>query len=164
MVPADVRSSRDAADTGNRISFLFIELPCDEPDPAARVAAVHRATSQRARDGEAEDVDAALQALAIAPKPIRRALAHAVGHPRLFNLVVSSVPGPATPRYLHGCRLRELYSAVPLAGRHALSIGILMVAGRACFGIYSDPATLPDADALAEDLAAELDELLNAPV
>jgi WS/DGAT/MGAT family acyltransferase len=161
MVPADVRSGTDAAE-GNRISFLFIELPCDEPDPAARLAAVHRATAQRARDGEAEDVDTALQALALAPRPVRRALAHAVAHPRLFNLVVSSLPGPATARYLHGCRLRELYSAVPLAGRHALSIGILMVAGRACFGIYTDPVTLPDADAFAEDLNAALDELLAA--
>jgi WS/DGAT/MGAT family acyltransferase len=162
MVPADVRSSSDASE-GNRISFVFIELPCDEPDPAARLAALHHATSQRARDGEAEDVDAALQALALAPKPVRRAIAHAVAHPRLFNLVVSSLPGPATARYLHGCRLRELYSAVPLAGRHALSIGILMVAGRVCFGIYTDPVTLPDADALAEDLNAALDELLAAP-
>src|SRR5215217_4416200 len=33
MVPADVRSSGDAAATGNRISFLFIGLPCAEPDP-----------------------------------------------------------------------------------------------------------------------------------
>ena len=36
MVPADVRSAGDAED-GNRISFVFFELPCDEPDPVARL-------------------------------------------------------------------------------------------------------------------------------
>jgi diacylglycerol O-acyltransferase / wax synthase len=163
MVPADVRSSADDAASGNRISFLFIELPCHEPDPVARLRAVHRATAQRRRDGEAENVDAAFRTLALAPRPVQRVLAHAFAHPRLFNLTISSVPGPAVPRYLRGCRLREVHSAVPLAARHALSIGVVMVAGRACFGIQADAVTLPDADALRSDLDAAIDELLERP-
>src|SRR3954451_14002372 len=162
MVPVDVRSSADAADTGNRISFLFVELPCHEPDPLVRLMLVHRATAQRKRDGEAADTDAALRALALTPKPLQRALAQAAAHPRLFNLVVSNVPGPALPLYLRGCRLRELYPAVPLADRHALSIGVATVAGRACFGLYADAVTLPDAHALADDLDASIDELVTA--
>jgi len=162
MVPADVRSQTDSAGTGNRISFLFIELPCDEPDPVARLNRIHRATSQRERDGEAEDLDAALGALALTPGPVHRALAHVFAHPRLFNLTISTMAGPAVPRYLCGCRLREAYSAVPLAERHALSIGIVTVAGRACFGMYADALTLPDADALGADLDGAFDELLGA--
>ena len=163
MVPADVRSSTDAEASGNRISFVFIELPCDEPDPVARLQAIHRATAQRLRDGEAEDLDAAFRALALGPRPLRHVLAHAFAHPRLFNLVISSVPGPAVPRYLRGCRLREVHSAVPLVGRHALSIGAVTVAGNVCFGVYADAVTLPDADALAPDLHHSVDELLAAP-
>jgi hypothetical protein len=72
------------------------------------------------------------------------------------------VAGPAVPRYLRGCRLREVHSAVPLAARHALSIGVVTVAGNACFGITADARTLPDADALAADLDAEIDALLHA--
>ena len=161
MVPADVRTSADAAE-GNRISFLFIALPCDEPDPVARLEAVGRATAQRRRDGEAEDLDTAFRVLALTPQPVQRALAHAFAHPRLFNLTISSVPGPAVPRYLRGCRLREVHSAVPLGARHGLSIGVVMVAGNACFGIYADPSTVPDADVLASDLEVALDELLEA--
>jgi diacylglycerol O-acyltransferase / wax synthase len=160
MVPADVRSSRDEAGTGNRISFLFIELPCDEPDPVERLRAVNRATAQRRRDGEADDLDAVFRGLARTPSPLQRALAHGFAHPRLFNLTISSVPGPAVPRYLRGCRLREVHSAVPLAGRHALSIGVVTVAGNACFGITADAEILPDAGALAADLDAAIDELL----
>ena len=159
MVPADVRSSDDPAG-GNRISFVFIDLPCDEPDAVARLEAIHRATSQRGRDGAAEDLDAAFRALALAPGPVQRTLAHAFAHPRMSNLTISSVPGPAVPRYLYGCRLREVHSAVPLAERHALSIGVVVVAGRVCFGIYADAETLPDADALREDLDAAFEELL----
>jgi diacylglycerol O-acyltransferase / wax synthase len=163
MVPSDVRSSEDAAATGNHISFVFIELPCAEADPVARLAAVHRATAQRRRDREAEDLDAAFGVLARTPSPVQRALAHAFAHPRLFNLTVSSVAGPAVPRYLHGCRLRAVHSSVPLAGRHALSIGVVTVAGNACFGLTADASVLPDADAdaLAGDIDAEIDALLR---
>ena len=161
MVPADVRTSADSAG-GNRISFLFVELPCDEPDPVERLRAVHRVTAQRERDGEAADVDAAFGLLARTPPPLQRLLAHAFAHPRLFNLTISSVPGPAVPRFLRGCRLREVHPAVPLAGRHALSIGVVTVAGNACFGIYADALSLPDADALAGDLEDALDELRAA--
>jgi diacylglycerol O-acyltransferase / wax synthase len=162
MVPADVRSGDDPSASGNRISFVFVELPCAEPDPLARLRAVHAATAQRRRNGEAEDLDAAFRVLALTPAPVQRLLAHAFAHPRLFNLTVSSVPGPAVPRYLRGCRLREVHSAVPLGARHGLSIGVVTAAGNACFGIYSDPVTVPDADDLAADLDAALDELLDA--
>ena len=161
MVPADVRSSADAAGSGNRISFVFIELPCDEPDPVGRLQAIHAATSQRRRDRAADHVDSAFRTLALTPRPLQRALAHAFAHPRLFNVTISSMPGPAMPRYLRGCRLREVHSAVPLAGRHALSIGVVLVAGRACFGLYADAETLPDADALRADLDASFEELLR---
>jgi diacylglycerol O-acyltransferase / wax synthase len=162
MVPADVRSSEDAAGTGNRISFVFVELPCAEPDPVERLQTVNRATAQRRRDGEADDLDAAFRVIARTPTPLQHALAQAFAHPRLFNLTVSSVPGPAVPRYLRGCRLREVHSAVPLAGRHALSIGVVTVAGNACFGVTADAVALPDADDLAADIDAAIDELLAA--
>jgi hypothetical protein len=130
--------------------------------PGRAAEAVNRATAQRRRDGAAENLDAAFRVLARTPTPFQHALAHAFAHPRLFNLTISSVPGPAVPRYLRGCRLREVHSAVPLAGRHALSIGIVTVARNACFGITADASTLPDADALAAGLDAAMDELVAA--
>jgi hypothetical protein len=89
-------------------------------------------------------------------------MAHAFAHPRLSNLTISSVAGPAVPRYLHGCRLREVHSAVPLSARHALSIGVVTVAGRVCFGLFADADTLPDADDAGADVGAAFDELLAA--
>jgi len=159
MVPADVRGAEDA-EGGNRISFVFLELPCDEPDPVERLRAIHRATSDRGRD--ADDLDAAFQALALTPSPFQRVLAHAFAHPRVSNLTISTVPGPAVTRYMRGCRLETVHSAVPLAERHAVSIGVVITAGSVCFGIYADAETLPDADVLGDELDASFDELLSA--
>ena len=161
MVPADVRGAADD-DGGNRISFVFLELPCDEPDPVARLEAIHAATSQRAGDRDAEGLDTAFQALGIAPGPVKQVLAHAFAHPRMSNLTISSVPGPAVTRWMYGCKLETVHSAVPLSERHALSIGVVMTAGKVCFGLYADAETLPDADVLGADVDAAFGELLSA--
>jgi diacylglycerol O-acyltransferase / wax synthase len=160
MLPVDVRGGGDGP--GNRITFVYLKLPCDEPDPVLRLMHIHRATTQHKLRGDAEGTDAALQALALAPRPLRRAAARAVAGPRMYNLVVSSLPGPRLPVYLSGCRLRAIHPAVPLAAGHALSIGVCTVGGDACFGFYADRVMLPDAAELADDLGAAVDELIAA--
>lgn len=160
MVPVNVRGGDEDGTAGNHISFLFVPLPCDVPDALGRLAAVHAETARRKADGEAANTDAVVDALGLLPRPARRAAAHAFASPRMFNLVVSNIPGPAGRLYMAGCELREAYPVVPLAGDHALSIGMTTVQGRACFGLYADAVTLPDADTLAHDLEAELDELV----
>jgi diacylglycerol O-acyltransferase len=158
MVPVNVRG-QDAAELGNRITFMFVELPASLADPVDRLHRVNHATRARKEAGVPEDADAALQALAHAPRSLQKAAAHALASPRVYNLVVSNIPGPQIPMYMCGCRLREAYPVVPLSDRHALSIGMTTIGDHACFGLYADPETLPDADALALDLHAALDEL-----
>ena len=158
MVPVNVRGE-DADALGNRITFMFVELPASSADPVDRLFRVHDATRSRKEARVPEEADAALQALAHAPRPLQKAAAHALASPRVYNLVVSNIPGPRIPMYMCGCRLRDAYPVVPLSDRHALSIGMTTIGDHACFGLYADPETLPDADALALDLDAALDEL-----
>jgi diacylglycerol O-acyltransferase / wax synthase len=160
MVPVSVRGADDEDGLGNRISFMFVRLPCDEPEPVRRLMDVHELTSERKEGGEPEDADAAIRALGRAPQLVRRAVSHLAASPQLFNVVVSNIPGPRQPLYLRGCELLEAYPVVPLAERHALSIGMTTVCESACFGLYADPETLPDADQVAGHLDASIDELL----
>ena len=158
MVPVNVRSDA-VGELGNRITFMFVELPASSPDPLDRLWRVSDATRTRKEAGVPEDADAAMQALSYAPRTLQKAAAHALASPRVYNLVVSNIPGPRMPMYLRGCRLREAYPVVPLSERHALSIGMTTIGADACFGLYADPETLPDSDLLALDLHAALDEL-----
>ncbi|HYM58274.1 MAG TPA: WS/DGAT domain-containing protein, partial [Solirubrobacteraceae bacterium] len=159
MVPVNVRSD-EAGDLGNRISFLFVELPCSLPDPTDRLLTVNRAMRTRKQAGLPEDADAALQVIAHAPRPVQHAAAHVLASPRVYNLVVSNIPGPHLTMFMHGCRLIDAYPVVPLSNRHALSVGMTTIGEHACFGLHADPETLPDADALAGDLDDAIDELL----
>jgi diacylglycerol O-acyltransferase / wax synthase len=159
MVPVNVRGDDAAGDFGNRISFIFVELPCDEPGAQERLRAVIRATERAKTTGEPAGATTVLDLAAAAPSVLQRALSRLVASPRTFNVVVSNIPGPQLPMWMLGCRLREAYPIVPLADRHALSIGFTSVDGGAFFGIYADRDAGPDAELLARDLGDELDEL-----
>jgi WS/DGAT/MGAT family acyltransferase len=166
MVPVNVRAEGAADELGNRISFMFVELPCNELDPLRRLGNVHESTALRKAAGDPQGTDAALQALSFAPSPLQKVVSHLVASPRTFNLVVSNIPGPRIPMYLRGCALQDAYPVVPLAQDHALSIGMTTVKDDACFGFYADRKTLPDADLLPAHVDAAIDELLalTAPV
>jgi WS/DGAT/MGAT family acyltransferase len=158
MVPVNVRGSGDVL--GNHISFVFADLPCDEPDPLIRLRRVHDTMSQRKRDGEHEGADLALKAAALTLPAVQHTVSRFMASPRTFNLVVSNIPGPTEPLYMLGCPLQSTYPVVPLADGHALSVGMTTVRDLACFGIYADRETLPNAGGLARDIDEALAELL----
>ncbi|MEZ4289929.1 MAG: WS/DGAT domain-containing protein [Myxococcota bacterium] len=62
--------------------------------------------------------------------------AQAMGGP--INSIVTNVPGPQIPLYLHGARLRALYPAVPLMEGMGLGIALTSYAGTMGIGF---PAT-----------------------
>ena len=160
MVPVSVRSDDDVL--GNHISFVFADLPCDDPDPVGRLYQVHASMIRRKRDGEPEGADLVLKAAAHTPVVVQQTLSRLLAGPRAFNLVVSNIPGPTVPMYMLGCPLQAAYPVVPLADHHAVSVGMLTVHDQACFGIYADRQALPDADMLARDIDGAITELLTS--
>jgi len=161
MVPVNVRGEGAAADLGNEVSFLFIDLPCDEPDPVRRLEDIHVVMTERKAAGEPRGSQTVLDAVGYAPHAVQHALSHAVAAPRTYNVVVSNIPGPAEPLYMMGCPLREAYPIVPISDRHGVAVGFTSVAGLGCFGIYADRMSIPDAGLLAQDLEQSIDELLE---
>jgi diacylglycerol O-acyltransferase len=83
--------------------------------------------------------------------------------PRMYNLTVSNVPGPRFPAYLRGCELLEAAPVIPLADRHALSVGIFTYRDQLTFGGYADPAALPDIGHLPAALATAIAQLASMP-
>jgi WS/DGAT/MGAT family acyltransferase len=158
MVPVSVRSADDVL--GNHISFVFAELPCNEPDPVGRLYQVHATMIRRKRDGEPEGADLVLKAAARTPGTVQRTLSRLIASPRSFNLVVSNIPGPTARMFMLGCPLQAAYPVVPLAEHHAVSVGMISVHDQACFGVYADRQAVPDADMLARDIDGAITELL----
>src|SRR5207302_7966378 len=100
-----------------------------------------------------------LDAIEYAPLTVQHAVSHAAASGRAFNLVVSNIPGPRERLYMLGCELEEVYPVVPLADRHAVSIGFTTTGEQAFFGVYADRESVPDSDELARAIAQSVDEL-----
>jgi WS/DGAT/MGAT family acyltransferase len=161
MVPVSVRDDGQLDEFGNRISFMFVVLPCDEPDAERRLRRVRMATDESKESGDPGIAELALRLIGYGPRALRHLVARAMASPRMFNLVVSNIPGPREPMYMSGCELEEAYPVVPLAEGHALSIGMTTIQDRACFGLYADRRSLGDVDRVAEALGESTDELLT---
>ncbi len=76
-----------------------------------------------------------------APPTIMSQAARLQARQRLFNLVVTNVPGPQFPLYLLGRELEAIFPMVPLAKNTALGIAIMSYNGQLNFGLR--PTTTP---------------------
>lgn len=158
MVPVSVGDADEA--WGNRIAFLFLSLPCGEADPLWRLRDVQVAMRERKHHGEPDGADALLGALSYAPRPLRPLASRVLASPHTSNLTISNIPAPQVPLYLLGCQAERAYPVVPLTDRHGVSIGMTIVNGHACFGVYAEAGLAADADRLARGIDEAIDELL----
>jgi hypothetical protein len=159
MVPVNTRPREAGRDLGNRISFVFVELPVGERRPRAVLDEVARQMGEHKQRGNAGALDGILRAARFAPLPARDLLGWLATRPETFNTVVSNIPGPRQPLYVLGRRLRAAYPAVPLARGHGLSVGVLSYRDVLHVGLYADPGVIPELDEVALDFARSFDAL-----
>jgi diacylglycerol O-acyltransferase len=160
MVPVSVRRPGDR--WGNRLAFLFPQLPCSQRDPVRRLLTVQAAMATRKNAHEPDGADAIISAMAHTPQPVRRLGAKALTSQRLFNLIISNIPGPSAPLYLMGCQATRAYPIVPLDDGHGISIAMTSIDGHACFGVYAQARLAHDADHLAAAIDDSIVELHDA--
>jgi len=161
MVPVSVRTDEHSGTLGNRVSSYLVDLPVGEPSPVMRLHQVSYAMKAHKETGQAVGADALVGAAGFAP-PTLHALGARVGSSlsrRVFNLVVTNVPGPQFPLYAGGARLLATYPVVPLAKGQAVSIGLTSYDGGVYFGLNADRDAMPDVDVLAQCLVGSLAEL-----
>jgi diacylglycerol O-acyltransferase / wax synthase len=168
MIPVSVRDPASKTAMGNKVSAMLAALPTNIDDPAERVAVVHAATkiakSQRAAipQGLVDQVSE-FSPPALTARAARVVFATGVLH-RLppFNLCISNVPGPNVPVYLCGAKLLAHYPVSVITDGQGLNITLVGYLGRLHFGLVSCRELVPDLDALADYLVAELAVLMKA--
>lgn len=162
LVPVSVRTDEDQGELGNRISTVFVDLPLTGT-PLERLDRVSAAMDDVKGSAQVRAGALIVGATGLAPPVVSSLAVRAMSGPRMFNLVVSNVPGPQQTLYLGGVPLREVYPAVPLNPRNqALSIGIVSYDGGVGFGLLGDRDAMADIGDAAAGLEAAVAELVNA--
>jgi WS/DGAT/MGAT family acyltransferase len=162
MVPVSVRGEGDAGALGNRVSSYFVDLPVGEPSPVVRLHQVSYAMKGHKESGQSVGADALVRLSGFAPPTIHSAAARLASGltRRLFNVVVTNVPGPQFPLYAAGAQMIDCYPVVPLAKGQAVTIGLTSYNGGVYYGMNADRDSMPDVDVLAGCIEESLAELL----
>jgi diacylglycerol O-acyltransferase / wax synthase len=162
MVPVSVRSDVERGALGNRVAAMMAPLPVWCQEPVARLDVVRQELRGLKSGGQAVGAQVLTELTAFAPPTIMDQAARLTARQRLFNLVVTNVPGPQYPLYLLGRRMLETFPMVPLAKNQALGVAILSYDGSINFGLVGDFDLLWDLDDLAADVHDSLGELAAA--
>jgi WS/DGAT/MGAT family acyltransferase len=162
MIPVSVRSDDARGALGNQVAAMMATLPVGVRDPAARLAAISAEMRDLKEGGQAVGAQVLTELTGFAPPTIMSQAARLVAVQRVFNLVITNIPGPQFPLYLQGRELLDLLPMVPLAPNPALGVAIMSYNGRISFGLNADYDALPDLDDLVLDVRASVDELAAA--
>jgi diacylglycerol O-acyltransferase len=162
LVPISMRD--DDAVVGNRVSSYLVDLPVGEPNPRVRLTRLSYAMRGTAQQGRTVGADSLIALTGFAPPTLHALGARAARglSRRLFNLVVTNVPGPQVPLYAAGSRMLEVFPVVPLASGQGLAVGMTSYHGRVFFGLNADRDSVGDVDVLADLIEQEVAELVEA--
>ena len=159
-VPVSLRPEAKKGALGNEIAIMNAPLPVGTHDPRERLAKVREAMEHLKSSKQAEGAKV-LTSLENALPPAILARASRLGFSsRLYNLLVTNVPGPQVPIYLLGRQLEELVPLAFLAPEHTLAIGIMSYHGHVTYGLIADADNVPDLAVLARHLQESLAELV----
>jgi diacylglycerol O-acyltransferase len=162
MVPVSVRADVERGALGNRVAAMYAPLPVGVEDPVEVFAQVTAAMGDLKKSGQAVGATTLTSLADFAPPTILSQAARLAARQRLFNLVVTNVPGPQFPLYLAGRLMKAFYPVVPLAPQQALGIAIMSYNGRLGFGLLGDYDAMADLDALGRDLDSAIADLAAA--
>jgi len=161
LVPVSVRTEGEHHGGGNRIVVMRGPLPVYISDTLNRLRFVSSAMEGLKESKQALGAEVIAGAQNFAPPTILAQASRLNFSTRLFNLIVTNVPGPQFPLYVLG---REMLQAIPVAflpENHALAIAIMSYNGQMNFGLLGDFDALPDIASIGESIAAELAELVS---
>lgn len=159
-VPVSLRGDDKRGALGNEIAIMMAPLPVGVADPRERLALVRAAMEDLKSSKQAQGAKV-LTSLENALPPAVLARASRLGFSsRLYNLLVTNVPGPQVPIYLLGRQLQELTPLAFLAPEHTLAIGIMSYHGQVTYGLIADADAVPDVDVLARYLSEALADLV----
>jgi diacylglycerol O-acyltransferase / wax synthase len=166
LVPMSVRaqSPSDAGAIGSRVASLLVDLPTGEPSPLVRLHQVAYQTRSHREAGQALSAPAIAGIAGFAPPTLHSLGARVASglSRRLFNLVVTNVPGPQHALFLEGSRMLASYPVIPLARGQALAVGLTSYDGGVNYGLNGDREAMPDLDDLRRCIIDALAELLEA--
>jgi diacylglycerol O-acyltransferase len=169
VVPVSV--TPDVADLkgSNKVSSMFVQLPCQLEDPIERLMAIHEGTKGAKEEHKALGAttlqnwaEHATPNVFAAAARLYTGMKLADRHRPVANLGISNVPGPDFPLYLAGSQMQGMFPLGPVMDGMGLNITIMSYMGVLYWGLASDARAVPRLWDIAAAIPHALTELMEA--
>ncbi len=162
MMPVSLRQDDERGSLGNRIAFLMVPLPLDEPDPIDRLKRINEITQELKESPQIKGNEWIESLSNWTSSGLLSKVTQMASLRRSYNMVVTNVPGPQSPVYLLGARMIASYPLVPLFLDQGVGIALFSFDGGLYWGFNGDWETIPDLHDLVEMVEQELELLRKA--
>jgi len=162
LVPVSIRGRDAGGELGNQIAAVRGPLPVYIEDPVQRLRTVRESMDGIKGSRKALGAEVISRFNDFAPPTLLAQAARINFSTRLFNLIVTNVPGPQIPLYVLGRELLDIFPVAFLPENHALAIAIMSYNGKIDFGLLGDYDAMEDVTLVAEGIEAEVKQLLEA--
>jgi WS/DGAT/MGAT family acyltransferase len=162
LVPVSIRPKDQRHALGNQIVLMRGPLPVYIRDPVARLRFVKQQMDGLKESKQAVGARVLADVQQMAPPTILAQASRLQFSTRLFNLIVTNVPGPQFPIYMLGRRMLNFFPIAFLPKSHGLAIAIMSYNGAIDFGLLGDYDALPDIETIADGIEDGLAQLRSA--
>jgi len=159
LVPVSIRAEDERGNLGNRITLMRGPLPVYIEDPVRRLRAISEAMDGLKRSKQALGAEVISRFNDFAPPTLLAQASRINFSTRLFNLIVTNVPGPQLPLYVLGREMEEVFPIAFLPQNHTLAVAIMSYNGKVGFGLLADYDSMEDVELLGSGLNDALAEL-----
>lgn len=166
-VPVSVQGLARDRQGANKVSAMFVPLPCRIDDPVKRLLTIRDSTKGAKEEHQALGADVLLNWTEHASPNVFSAAARAYTrlkladrHRPIHNLVISNVPGPDFPLYLGGAELVAGFPLGPVMDGAGVNITVMSYRGALNWGFMACRETVARVGDLAAYVPKALDELL----
>ncbi|WP_421735286.1 wax ester/triacylglycerol synthase domain-containing protein [Cellulomonas sp.] len=159
-VPVSARASTISTDLGNQVGVMPVRVPVTGgvPERIAQVAASTRVQKTRSRGASAALVGPAFRLLAAVGL-----FRWAIDRQHLVNSFLTNLRGPSEELAFAGARVLRVVPITVTAGNVGVAFAALSYAGALTVTVITDPDVVPETEALAADLGAELRRIVETP-
>src|SRR3954466_11503800 len=162
QIPVSIRAEDEHGQLGNKLTVMRAPIPVYIDDPVARLRTVNEAMDGIKQSKQALGAEMISRFNDFAPPTLLAQAARINFSTRLFNLVVTNVPGPQVPLYVLGRELEDIFPVGFLPPNHALFVAIMSYNGGINFGLLADFDSMDDVELITAGIERAVAELLEA--
>jgi len=159
LVPVSIRTEDERGNLGNRIALMRGPLPVYVADPVRRLRTISEEMAGLKRSKQALGAEVISRFNDFAPPTLLAQASRINFTTRLFNLIVTNVPGPQLPLYVLGRELQDVFPVAFLPENHALAVAIMSYNGKVGFGLLADYDSMEDIEVIGDGIGEALAEL-----